>query len=179
MSVLLRFPGDRLATFTCSLGAADVSAYRLVGTKGTLRMDPVYEYAQPLRQEVVIDTRKRTRTFPKRDQFAPDLLHFSSCILDDREPEPSGREGMNDMCILEAIAPKTSPCAADLVEPADVGTSMRVRTTCSRRPSRASMAARMMTSARRVCSPATAAPCVREKRDCAVHTSAYFGSPRS
>jgi len=102
-SVILRFPGDRVATFACSFGAADVSAYRLVGTKGTLRMDPAYEYAQALRQEVVIGTRKRVRTFPKRDQFAPELLHFSSCILENREPEPSGREGMNDIRIIEAI----------------------------------------------------------------------------
>ena len=32
----LRFPGERLATFTCSFGAADVSEYRVVGTKGDL-----------------------------------------------------------------------------------------------------------------------------------------------
>jgi predicted dehydrogenase len=102
-SALLRFPGDRLATFTCSFGAADVSAYSLVGTKGTLRMDPAYEYAQALRHEVVIDGKKTVRTFPKRDQFAPEFLYFSSCILDDREPGPSGTEGLNDIRIIEAI----------------------------------------------------------------------------
>jgi predicted dehydrogenase len=101
-SVILRFPGNRLATFTCSFGAADVSAYRLVGTKGSLRMDPAYEYAQGLRLEVVT-RKKRVQTFPKRDQFAPELLHFSACILDDRQPEPSGREGLNDVRIIEAI----------------------------------------------------------------------------
>src|SRR4030095_159091 len=34
---ILRFPDERLATFTCSFGAADVSSYRIVGTKGSLR----------------------------------------------------------------------------------------------------------------------------------------------
>jgi predicted dehydrogenase len=102
-SAILRFPGECLATFTCSFGASDVSAYRLVGTKGSIRMDPAYEYVEDLRQEVVIDGRTSVRTFRKRDQFAPEFLYFSSCILDDREPEPSGTEGLNDVRIIEAI----------------------------------------------------------------------------
>jgi predicted dehydrogenase len=102
-SAILRFPGERLATFTCSFGASDVSAYRLVGTKGSIRMDPAYEYAEALHQEVVLDGRKTVRTFRKRDQFAPEFLYFSSCILDDREPEPSGSEGLNDVRVIEAI----------------------------------------------------------------------------
>ena len=44
-SAMLRFPGERLATFTCSFGAADVAAYQVVGTKGDVRVDPAYEYA--------------------------------------------------------------------------------------------------------------------------------------
>ena len=40
-SAILRFPGrERLAAFTCSFGAADVSHYRVVGSKGQLVMDP-------------------------------------------------------------------------------------------------------------------------------------------
>jgi predicted dehydrogenase len=38
-AAVMRFPGDRLASFTCSFGAADRSSY----TKGVLRMDPAYE----------------------------------------------------------------------------------------------------------------------------------------
>src|SRR5262249_35355162 len=52
------------ASLSRANGAADVSAYRLVGTKGTPRMDAAYEYSQALRHEVVIGTRKRV-------QFAP------------------------------------------------------------------------------------------------------------
>lgn|SRR5262245_10258991 len=77
------FPRRPLATFTCSFGAADVSAYRLVGTKGTPRMDAAYEYSQALRHAVVIGTRKRVRTFPKRVQFAPSCYtsHPASCTI--------------------------------------------------------------------------------------------------
>jgi hypothetical protein len=31
-------------------------------------------------------------------------VHFSKCILEDHEPEPSGEEGLADVQILEAIA---------------------------------------------------------------------------
>src|SRR5262249_13673068 len=40
VSAVLKFPDNRLATFACSFGAADRSAYEVVGTKGSLKMDP-------------------------------------------------------------------------------------------------------------------------------------------
>src|SRR5580658_3699262 len=39
-SVVMRFPDERLASFTCSFRAADRSSYEVIGTKGVLRMDP-------------------------------------------------------------------------------------------------------------------------------------------
>jgi glucose-fructose oxidoreductase len=45
-SVLMRFPGERLATFTCSFGAAPVSRYTAVGTKGSVVADPADEYSE-------------------------------------------------------------------------------------------------------------------------------------
>jgi predicted dehydrogenase len=68
-----------------------------------VRMDPAYEYAFPLKQVITIDGKTRSRTFPKRDQFAPELLYFSDCILKNREPEPSGAEGLADVRIIEAL----------------------------------------------------------------------------
>jgi glucose-fructose oxidoreductase len=99
----LRFPGERLATFTCSFGAADVSSYRLVGACGDLRVEPAYEYAEGLAHQLRLDGRSRIRRFAKRDQFAPQLLHFSDAIRLDREPEPSGLEGRIDVQIIEAL----------------------------------------------------------------------------
>jgi glucose-fructose oxidoreductase len=103
-SAILRFPGrERLASFTCSFGAADVSVYRVVGSKGDLVMDPAYEYAGELKQRVTIDGRTRERTFPKRDQFAPELVNFSECILTGAAPEPSGMEGLADVRVIRAL----------------------------------------------------------------------------
>jgi glucose-fructose oxidoreductase len=103
VSAVLHFPDERLATFTCSFGAADVSAYQVVGTKGDLRVDPAYEFAGALKHRLTVNGRTRERTFPKRDQFAPELLYFSDCILDGVDPEPSGREGLADVRVIRAL----------------------------------------------------------------------------
>ena len=100
---LLRFPQDRLGTFVFSFGATDVSAYEVVGTKGRLRVEPAYEYVGELRQQITINGKTRERSFPGRDQFAPELLYFSECILRGRDQEPSGEEGLNDIRIIEAL----------------------------------------------------------------------------
>jgi glucose-fructose oxidoreductase len=103
VSATLRFPGERLAGFTCSFGAVDVSQYEVVGTKGVIRMDQAYEYALPIKQTLVVNGRRTSRTYPKRDQFAPQLLHFSDCILNGRSPQPSGQEGLRDVRIIRAL----------------------------------------------------------------------------
>ena len=99
----LRFGNDRVATFVTSFNAADVASYRIVGTKGHLHADPAYEYAEGLEYTLTIDGKTTRRKFGKRDQFAPELLYFSDCILNDRAPEPSGEEGMQDVKIVEAL----------------------------------------------------------------------------
>jgi predicted dehydrogenase len=99
----LRFGDDRVATFVTSFNAADVAAYRIVGTRGHLHADPAYEYAEGLKYTVTIDGETRTKRVGKRDQFAPELLYFSDCILNDTQPEPSGEEGLQDVRLIEAL----------------------------------------------------------------------------
>lgn len=103
VSVAMRFPGERLATFTCSFGAHDVSRYTLTGSKGAVGADPAYEYAQGIKLAVTVAEKTKTRVFPKRDQFAAELTYFSDCVLKNKEPEPDGFEGLADVRIVEAI----------------------------------------------------------------------------
>lgn len=100
---LLRFDKDRLAAFVSSFNAADVGSYQIVGTKGDIRVDPAYEYAEGLRYELTVNGKKTVKTIGKRDQFAAELLYFSDCIQNRRNPEPSGEEGMQDVRIIEAL----------------------------------------------------------------------------
>jgi glucose-fructose oxidoreductase len=107
-AAVLRFPGDRLATFTCSFGAAPTATYRLVGTKGELCVDNAFEYVEPITHSLTINGRTRQATYGKRDQFAPELLYFSDCVLNGRAPEPSAEEGLVDVRIIEAIQESAS-----------------------------------------------------------------------
>jgi len=102
-SVILRFPEDRIAQFTASQGAARVSEFRVVGTLGDLQLEAAYGYHERSEETLTIDGKTKATTTPQHDQFAPELLHFSRCILEDLEPEPSGDEGLADVQILEAI----------------------------------------------------------------------------
>ena len=103
VSVTMRFPQDRLATFTCSFGAAHIGRYTLLGTKGMLQADPAYGYATSIEHQMTIGGKTKKKTFPKRDQFAAELVYFSDCILKEKDPEPSGYEGLLDVRVIQAI----------------------------------------------------------------------------
>lgn len=100
---ILRFPGDRLASFCVSFGADKTSAYRIVGTRGSIRVEPGYELAEGLRVHITRGGREKRIAYGKRDQFAPELVYFSDCVLDGREPEPSGEEGLADVRVIRAL----------------------------------------------------------------------------
>lgn len=102
-SAILRFPNDRLASFTTSFGGGDASTYRVVGTKGELHLEPAYEYRGELGLHLTIDGNTHHETFPKRDQFGAEIVYFSDCVQNNRQPEPSGYEGLADVRIIEAL----------------------------------------------------------------------------
>lgn len=115
-SALLRFPDEGLASFVCSFGASDRSEYEVVGTKGSVRMNPAYEMVGDLKCELTIDGKTTKTTYKKRDQFGPELAYFSKCILENVEPEPNGLEGLADVRIINAI-----------LESADKGKPVEIR----------------------------------------------------
>jgi predicted dehydrogenase len=103
-TAILRFPKERLAVFTSSFGAAKVSEYSLIGTRGSLRVSPAYDYTIPLAYELRIgDEKPKHKKFAKHDQFGAELQYFSDCILRGRKPEPSGEEGLADIRVVRAI----------------------------------------------------------------------------
>jgi predicted dehydrogenase len=102
-SALMRFPGERVAYFTSSFGAADRSVYEVVGTRGSLRMEPAYDMTGDFQAEITTGGRTVKKVFKSRDQFAAELVYFSDCVINNKEPEPSGREGLADVRIIEAM----------------------------------------------------------------------------
>jgi predicted dehydrogenase len=102
-SAILRFPGERLAAFTSSLGSASVDSYTVVGTKGDLRVTPGYGYHDERELVRTVKGKERKETFQPGDQFGAELMYFSQCIIDDAVPEPGGSEGTADIRVIEAI----------------------------------------------------------------------------
>jgi glucose-fructose oxidoreductase len=103
VTAVMKFPRERIASFTCSFGTADRSQFELVGTKGSITAEPAYELAEGLGYTLRVGQRKRHKQFQKSDQFAPELLYFSDCVLKNRNPEPDGAEGMADVRIIRAL----------------------------------------------------------------------------
>ena len=50
-----------------------------------------------------IGERRIKHRFKKSDQFAPELLYFSECVIRNRDPESSGYEGLADVAVIEAL----------------------------------------------------------------------------
>jgi predicted dehydrogenase len=102
-SAILRFPNDCLATFTCSFGAAKVSSYQVIGTQGDLRVDSAFSTQGEMKHTLTIDDKVQERIFASHDQLAAVFVYFSDCILQNKNPEASGQEGLIDMKIIRAL----------------------------------------------------------------------------
>jgi predicted dehydrogenase len=102
-SVIMHFPDDRLATFTCSFGAVRIETYQVVGTTGDLRVELAYSTQGPIKHILTVDGSRQERSFEAHNQVAPEFVYFSDCIMDDQEPEPSGTEGLTDVQIIRAL----------------------------------------------------------------------------
>jgi glucose-fructose oxidoreductase len=59
---------------------------------------------------MTVNGRTREKTFPARDQFAPELVHFSDCVMTGVDPEPNGREGLADVRVIEALYASIAKC---------------------------------------------------------------------
>ncbi len=103
VSVVMKFTQNRLANFSVSFAAFGTSDYDLIGTKGRIRLEQAYHYANSMRLKIYQDKKIVTKKYPKRDQFGPEIFYFSDCILKNKKPEPSGGEGLNDIKIIEAL----------------------------------------------------------------------------
>lgn len=103
VAVAMRFPGDRLAQFTVSYGASGTGEYRVVGTEGSLSLEPGFAIASPMTLRVRRGEAKREQVFPATDQFGGETQYFSDCVLSGRDPEPDGEEGRLDVRVIAAV----------------------------------------------------------------------------
>lgn len=100
---LIRFPDERLAHFHSSFGEEPASTCTLFGEEGWLMLSPAYRHDVETRLVVSRHGRIEETTYPPTDQFAAEISYFSECILADRQAEPTGIEGLQDVRTIEAI----------------------------------------------------------------------------
>ncbi|GJE80479.1 Gfo/Idh/MocA family protein [Methylorubrum thiocyanatum] len=103
VAVTLRFPGNRLAQFVLSYYGNVLDTYAVVGTQGSVEVNPAYMYGKPLERTVTIGETKNHESFKNTDHFGGELKYFSDCILNGTDPEPDAEEGYADIRVIEGI----------------------------------------------------------------------------
>ena len=66
-------------------------------------MDPAYTWHGDIQQTIIVKDKEKSRTFEHRDQVAAEILYFARCVQSGEESETSGREGLIDVRIIEAM----------------------------------------------------------------------------
>ena len=103
VTVMLRFPDDRLAHFVVSYVGDSIDAYTVLGSEGSLLVNPAYSFGKPLTYTLRVDKKESTESFKSTDHFGGELQYFSDCVLHGKHPEPDGEEGLLDVRVIEAI----------------------------------------------------------------------------
>jgi len=117
VAAVLRFPGERLATFVCGFGEAKASVCRGIGTKGDIRLEPAFTHAGKRTLFLTFDGETTDTDYPECDQIGPEIVYFSNCVLTGEPPEPDGREGLIDLRILDAIQTSAAKGVAVPLQP--------------------------------------------------------------
>ena len=116
VSIILKFPGNRLAQFTISYYGNSLDAYTVIGTKGALEVSPAYLYGKPLEYTLKQGTTEKQESFKNTDHFGGEMKYFSDCILNGTDPQPDGYEGLADVYVIEAIVRSLSSGKFEKVE---------------------------------------------------------------
>ncbi len=120
VSVILKFPKGRLAQFTISYYGNKLDSYVVAGTKGSLELNPCYMYGQPLEHYSVVGEKQDHESFKNTDHFGGQMKYFSDCILNGKDPEPDGYEGLADVRVVEAIHRSLKSAQWEKIDPTTI-----------------------------------------------------------
>jgi predicted dehydrogenase len=99
----LNFPDGLIMQGTASWGGAQESFFTVVGEKGWATLAPAFQYNEERRLYGCIGGSWFERKYKIMNELALELDAFADCIRRNREPGPSGAEGLRDVAVIEAI----------------------------------------------------------------------------
>jgi predicted dehydrogenase len=105
LSWSMKFPGGALASCTCTYGSAMLGYFRVRGSRGTITMEPAFNYDK-MHLSAKFDGGDSLELAPDDPDPMPFLReadHMTDCILQDKEPKTSGKEGLRDMELIAQI----------------------------------------------------------------------------
>lgn len=95
----MKFPSGVLAYCSTTYNFSGINRFSAHCDKGWFSLDPAYSYGGIKGRTSKGDVIEK----PVIDQFANEMDHFSKCILEGRESQVSGEEGLRDLKAIEAI----------------------------------------------------------------------------
>ena len=119
VSVILRFPRERLAQFTVSYYGNAIDQYTVVGAKGLVEVNPRFNYGEALEYTLQTGDEKKKMSFKNTDHFGGEMKCFSECILEGKDPEPDGMERLADIRVIEAALRSIQSGRFGAVEPVE------------------------------------------------------------
>ena len=99
----LNFPNGLVMQGTASWGAAKQSFLTVVGEQGWATLAPAFQYDEERRLYGRLAGRWFEKKYAVMNELALELDAFAQCIRRNREPGPSGAEGLCDVAVIEAI----------------------------------------------------------------------------
>jgi predicted dehydrogenase len=88
---------------TAAYSAAFSSFVHVHGEKGWAELGPAFAFEEERRLCGKVGGKWFDKTFKAMDEFVLEIDEFASCISENREPEPSGEQGLRDIIIIDAI----------------------------------------------------------------------------
>ncbi len=105
-SFVLRYPSNAIVNCFCSYGARDDKHQRVNFATAVADMPNAYQYEG---QRLTIIGRQDDATsqnelvLEHNNQFAAEIDHLATCVIENRRPRTPGEEGVQDHVIMEAV----------------------------------------------------------------------------
>jgi predicted dehydrogenase len=101
----LKFPSGILASCNTTYGANGANYFRVHGSKGTMAMDPAFNYDGMHLTARLADGQTIDEPEQEHDpsDFTTQADYFAGCVWNNREPKTDGQEGLRDTTYMSAI----------------------------------------------------------------------------